>query len=95
MAQDKGGKLDGHCVANDSASGNFAQLVTDEDGTTMVPTFDWADYFAPHMSKIVGVKKLHHSRFSADEPGVVYTKLRYDTSEKSVVPVLPRTIVSV
>ena len=69
-------------VANNSASCNFAQLVTDEDGTTMVPNFDWANFFAPHMKKIVDIKKLHHFRFSADEPGVVYTKLSCNTSEK-------------
>ena len=48
----------------------------------MDPNFDWADFFAPHMKKIVGIKKLHHFRFLADEPGVVYTKLSCNSSEK-------------
>ena len=42
-------------VVNNSPSCNLVQLVTDEDGTTIVPTFNWADFFAPHMRKIVSI----------------------------------------
>ena len=68
-------------VVNESARCNFAQLVTAEDGTTVVPIFDWADFFALHMKKLIGIKKYHHFRFSSAEPGVVYKKLQCDTAE--------------
>ena len=68
-------------VVNESACCNFAQLVTAEDGTNVVPTLNWADFFAPYLKKIVGIKKYHHFRFTADEPGVVYTKFHCDTTE--------------
>lgn len=72
-------------VVNDSAVCNHSQLVSTEDGTTLVPTYDWTDYFAPNMSKISGIKKMHHFRFTSSEPGIVYTKLQCDTPEKRMV----------
>ena len=38
-------------VINDSAECNFAQLVTREDGSTVVPTYDWSSFFAPELKK--------------------------------------------
>ena len=31
-------------VVNDSAECKFAQLVSREDGTTVVPTYDWTSF---------------------------------------------------
>ena len=72
-------------VANDSAQCNFPQLVTTEDGTTVVPTYDWTDYFAPHFRKFTSLKQYHHFRFVSSEPGVVYAKMHADTAEVKVV----------
>ena len=69
-------------VVNESARCNFAQFITAEDGTTVVPIIDWADFFALHTKKLIGIKKYHHVRFSSAEPGVVYKKLQCDTAEQ-------------
>ena len=42
---------------NDSAECNFSQLVCDEDGSTIVPTYNWMDFFVPQFKKIVDIKK--------------------------------------
>ena len=51
-------------VVNSSADCNFSQLVVCEDGSTIVPTYNWTDFFAPRM-KISGIKKFHHFRVSS------------------------------
>ena len=68
-------------VVNDSAECNFPQLVTREDGSTVVPTYDWSFFFAPELKKIPGIKKLHHFRCVSSEPGVVYVAEHADTAE--------------
>ena len=80
---------------NDSAECNVSQLVCDENGHTIVPTYDWTDFFAPHLNKVTGSKKYHHFRFTSSEPGVVYARVHSDTDEvrmdlnKSSPPWLP------
>ena len=44
-------------VVNDSAECNVSQLVADEDGNVILPTFDWTDFFATRMKRFVGIKK--------------------------------------
>ena len=68
-------------VVNDSAECNFSQLVCDEGGRTIVPTYDWTDFFAPHLKKIIGIKKYHHFRFDSSNPGV---KEHVDTPELEI-----------
>ena len=82
-------------VVNDSAECNVPQLVCDENGGTIVPTYDWTTFFAPHLKKLIGIKKYHHFRFTSSEPGVVYVKEHADTAEvrmdlnKSSTPWVP------
>ena len=63
--------------------------------TTIVPTYDWTTFFAPHLKKLIGIKKYHHFRFTSSEPGVVYVKEHADTAEvrmdlnKSSTPWVP------
>ena len=71
-------------VVNDSAECNFAQLVSREDGSTIVPTYNWTDFFAQHLKKIVGMKNYHHFRCMSSEPGVVYVKEQADTPESKL-----------
>ena len=71
-------------VVNDSAECNFAQLVSREDGSTIVPTFDWTDFFAPHMKKIVGIKELHHFRMTSASPGCVFVREHIDSAEVTI-----------
>ena len=58
-------------VVNSSAECNIAQLVSRENGTTIIPTLDWTDFFATRM-KIPGIKKLHHFCFTLSAPGWVF-----------------------
>ena len=67
-------------VANNSAECNFAQLVSWEDGSTIVPTYDWMSFFAPHFKKLPGIKNIHHFRMSSSKPGVVFFKEHSDTT---------------
>ena len=69
-------------VVNDSTKCNFAQLVVDEDGNTIVPTFDWTNFFATRFQRFVGMKSYHHFRFVALEPGVVYARKHSDTPSR-------------
>ena len=68
-------------VVNTSAECNHAQLVSREDGSTIVQTYDWTDFFAPRMKKILGIKKLHHFRIESASPGCVFTKEQCDSTE--------------
>ena len=52
--------------------------------TIIVPTLNWADFFAPHLKKINGIKQYHHFRFPSSEPGVVYTMLSSDSEEEKL-----------
>ena len=68
-------------VVNTSAECNFAQLVYTEDGSTVVPTYNWTDFFATRMRKIVGIKTFHHFRMSSSSPGNVFAKEYSDSVE--------------
>lgn len=68
-------------VANDSAECNFAQLVSREDGSTIVSTFDWTDFFVTRMKKITGIKKYHHFRTTSSSPGKVFVREQCDSPE--------------
>ena len=71
-------------VVNTSAECNIAQLVFREDGTTIVPTLDWTDFFATRFKKIPGIKKLHHFRVTSSSPGHIFVRERSDTVEQDV-----------
>lgn len=71
-------------VVEKSAECNAAQLVVEDDGRVIVPTYNWTDFFATRFKKIPGIKKLHHFRFPSTECGVVYTKLQSDGKETKV-----------
>lgn len=82
VQKDKGWELAVHAeVINKSAECNYAQLVSREDGSTIVPTFNWTDFFAPKMRKIKGIKKLHHFKMDSASPGCVLAKEQCDTPE--------------
>lgn len=68
-------------VVNNSAACNVAQLVCKEDGSTIVPTYDWANLFAEHFRKLPSIKKYHHFRMSSSSPGMVFVKEHSDSPE--------------
>ena len=61
-------------VANDSAECNFAQLVSREDSSTIVSSFDWTDFFSTRMKMINRIKKYHHIRTTSSSPGKVFVR---------------------
>ena len=53
-------------VIDESAVVNHAQLVGTQDGTVIVPTYNWAEYFdAPYRkTALKGIKSMHHLTFT-------------------------------
>ena len=72
-------------VVNKSAECNYTQLVSRDDGSTIVTTFDWTDFFAPRMKRINGIKKYHHFRIFSSSPGTVFVKEQNDTPEVELI----------
>ena len=68
-------------VVKQSAQCNFSQLVSLEDGTTVVPRYDWTSFFALLFRKFSGIKKLYHFRFHSATPGKVFVKEHADSPE--------------
>ena len=61
-------------VVEESAACNLCQLVGTQDGTTIVPSRDWAGFLSSHFRRLDGIKQYHHFRFERDHPGVVFLK---------------------
>jgi len=53
---------------------NLPQLVGDEDGKVIVPTYDWKAFLTPAYKKVVGLKKNHHFHISDADSGKLLTK---------------------
>lgn len=62
---------------------NVPQLVGTEDGTVIVPTYDWQSFLEPYFRPLPGMKKLQHFRFNSDNPGVVHYQNAPDEPEQS------------
>ena len=73
-------------VVRKSASINHCQLVGNQRGDALVPSYDWADYFAEHTIKsaLKGIKKMYHLNF-------VQTPLEQYLSTVPVMPVRIRS----
>ena len=73
-------------VVRKSASINHCQLVGNQRGDALVPSYDWADYFAEHTIKsaLKGIKKMYHFRFCADSPGTVFVRSASNASENKI-----------
>ena len=59
-------------VVEESAACNICQLVGAQDGSTIVPSRDWAGFLSSHFRRLDGIKQYHHFRFERDHPGVVF-----------------------
>ena len=73
-------------VVESSAEVNHAQLVGAQDGSVIVPTYNWADHF-DHIFKpsaFKGIKAMHHMRFSKTNHGKTYVKNALNLPEKEV-----------
>ena len=63
-------------VVEESAEVNHAQLVGAQDGTVIVPTYDWAEFFKQPFNQqaLKGFKKMHHLTFTDSKPGSVIVR---------------------
>ena len=75
-----GGLTDLCGVVDDSAAVNIAQPTGLEDGSVVVTTYDWQNYFSQFCTKLKGIKKLHHLRF-VSSPGVIFVKEKAGSAE--------------
>lgn len=73
-------------VVEESAEVNHAQLVGAQDGTVIVPTYNWADYFDPFFKQTAfkGIKAFHHMRFSKSHRGKAYVKNSVDSEKEEI-----------
>ena len=74
-------------VVQKSATMNHSQLVGDQQGNVIVPSYNWAEFFQGRTIKnaLKGIKKMAHFRFSADSPGYVHVKNSSDaTTEQKI-----------
>ena len=72
-------------VVNTSSMANRAQLVGDETGNVLVPTFDWSTFLSLGFKKIKGIKRMQHFTFPADKPGVVLMRQQWDGPTTEIV----------
>ena len=58
-------------VVNTSSLANRTQLVADEAGNVLVPTFNCTTFLSPTFKEVKGIKVMQHFMVLADKPGVV------------------------
>ena len=63
---------------------NDPQLVGAQDGSTVVPMYNWDAYFDESTTKVLGIKKYQHFQFSSEHPGKVFLKSSTEGIEKEV-----------
>ena len=66
---------------NESATVNVAQPTGREDGSALVTTCDWQEYFKTFCTKVPGIKKLHHLWFDSAHPGCNFMKEKAGSTE--------------
>ena len=73
-------------VVEESAVVNHAQLVGTQDGTVIVPTYNWADFFdAPfRQTALKGIKSMHHLTFTSSKPGCAIVKDSINSPEREI-----------
>ena len=75
-------------VVEQSAEMNHCQLVEDQHGNVIVPSYDWSTFFEDHTIKSAtkGIKSYSHFRFTSSKPGVVYVRNSCEiNNEKKVI----------
>ena len=70
-------RMEVHClddmaraVSESAETLNRPQLVGREDGTVIVPTYNWQTFLSPYFRKVDGIKSLHHFTFQAGSTAV-------------------------
>ena len=72
---------------------NHDQLVGEYDGTIHSPIYNWSKFFEGHtiQTAMKGISQMHHFRFSADHPGVVFVKNAHDELRERKINLLKST----
>ena len=70
-------------VVDNSSVVNETQLVGAQDGTPIVPMFDWGKFLDPLTKKVKRIKRFQHFRFTCDHSGKVFAKPTCDGTEKT------------
>ena len=80
-------------VETSSTTGtNKAQLVGTHDGRVIVPVFDWVTFLGQYFKRFPNVKKVHHFRFTKDNPGMVYYR-EFSTSPEQSFMLLKNNVI--
>ena len=58
--------------------------MSEQDGSIIVPTYDWTDFLISRMKKITGIKSYHHLRVMSSHSGSVFVQERSDTKEVNI-----------
>ena len=68
-------------VVRNSAKMNRCQLIGNQCGVVLVPTYDWAEFFAEHTVKtaLAAIKKIAHFRFCSSSTRAVFVRSASDT----------------
>ena len=71
-------------VVSHSAAMNYPQLVGDQSGNVIVPSYDWITFFEDRVVKsaLKGIKSYSHFRFSSKELGRVYVRKSSDLNDE-------------
>ena len=72
-------------VVESSADVNSAQLVETQLGETVVPMYNWAQFFEPHYKTLQQIKTFHHFHFSCTTPGEVTVKQYSDSDNVHLI----------
>ena len=67
-----------------SASCNSFEMVGWEDGTPLIPTYDWSTFFATKMKKLKGIKKYQHFSFNSSQNGKVICATESDSPTTTI-----------
>ena len=80
-----GGLSDLADVVNKSAVVNIAQLTGLDNGSVMVPTYDWQSYFSAIFTKLKGIfKNFTTYGLNQTSPGTVFVRDKADSPEVSI-----------
>ena len=71
-------------VVEASAEANVAELVGYEDGTCLIPVFNWSEFLAPHFKKVPRLKTYHHMSIRHEALGIMSLKVAADSREEQL-----------
>ena len=69
-------------VVSKSSVVNEPQLVGAQDGSTIVPMYNWATFFDRGTTKVPGIKRCQHFHFSSEHLGKVFVKASQAADEQ-------------